>query len=63
MAVRWGTQVYAELVACSHAHTEEGYTTCLRYNRLFRERDNAEGMTDLTLSKAPIKLFKRYFVS
>lgn len=47
MAIRWDTQLYAELVSCFHAHTEEGHPTCLRFNRLFRERDNAEESVDL----------------
>lgn len=64
MAVRWDTQVYAELVSCFHALTEEGHPTCLRYNRLFRERDNAEESADLlTLTKSSIKLFRSYFIS
>lgn len=62
MAIGWDTQVYAKLVSCFHAHTEEGHPTCLRYNRLFRERDNAEESADLTLSKGSIRVFRSYFI-
>ena len=56
MAVNWDTQVYAELVSCFRAHTEEGHPTCLRYYRLFRERDSAEESAELlTLTKESIQ--------
>lgn len=42
--------------------TEE--LVCLRYNKLFRERDNTEEITDLLpLTKASVKVFRSYFIS
>lgn len=60
-----GGQVYAKLVSCFHAKLKKGIQlVCLRYNKLFRERDNTEEITDLpTLTKGSTKVFRSHFIS